>query len=230
MDENVNNGQNDQAHEDFYSDDGTVFSYDRGSRLYKKNSQPNEHPRHDQEAQTQLPTLVDAHVRRDTFAFTISTIIALATYLIIVIYTYYAARQVNASEGANYAALKAIRESGHAAGNALEEAKKALTQSRDQFIQDERPYMWTSEPVGYGFIHPQNTNSGANSGKIACDVIFKNYGKSPAIKVRSYTYISTNVPDPENDIDWSTLTKVEGVYPPGATFTATSRSVTPTEG
>lgn len=110
----------------------------------------------------------------------------------------------------------------------VEQAKTAEGISRKQFIQDQRPYLWIDDKVPeYNFVmrFEAPDQSRPQTGRIATELLFRNYGKSPAIGVRSFAYISTSL-DPANDIDWSDMPpKGEGgIYPPGGTFTKTPRT------
>ena len=88
-------------------------------------------------------------------------------------------------------------------GEQVAQAKSALRQSKEQFIEDQRPYLWLDDDAA----HPQtvrvdSSGSGPNSGKLASEFTIKNYGKSAAMRVHSVTYISAGISDPENDIHW----------------------------
>ena len=63
-------------------------------------------------------------------------------------------------------------------------AENANTQSKDQFLEDQRPYVW--QAPGLGPSMGQNGNSGflpATPGQNAlkCGTFYQNYGRSPAI-------------------------------------------------
>ena len=116
-----------------------------------------------------------------------------------------------------------------AANDAVRQGKAALTQSREQFIEDERPYMWMDTSKGLGPFSIEPPGMGDNAGKVRIDIEVKNFGKSPALKVHSFGYISVTGSDPENDIRWPQMKGKfiavgGGVYPPEDTFFKSVRS------
>ena len=174
-----------------------------------------------QKPDTKAASFRDVEVRRDWWVFAITTFIALATYGIVCAYTYYSARQVAVSQGALDAARSATRYSDRALGRTLDkmqgqidatnklygeaqkqtnsasdevtQAKLALAQSKDQFIQDERPLLWMEEPRPPSssalIVHSidQFTES------FHTTLWIKNVGKSPALSVHSCGYIGTKL-------------------------------------
>jgi hypothetical protein len=120
--------------------------------------------------------------------------------------------------------IQSIR-SADASNEAAQQAKVAIFQSKHQFIQDERPYLWTIEDRDHpeGPLHV-NLEEGEYNNKIAFRYWIKNYGKSPALKVRSESYISFNRIDPEDDIQWKGFPDRSGIYAPGDSYFKTAFS------
>ena len=158
----------------------------------------------------------------------LSALISLGTLLGLVYTIRIAEKQWSAMNEATRQATRAADE----AHDQVEQAKRALLQSKRQFVDDQRPYLWLDEsdasPKGYVQVEPYG--SGVNTGKLAAEIWLKNFGKSPAINVHSYAYISTGTKNLENDVHWERLEAdlhrgVGSIYAPGGTFFKTARSV-----
>lgn len=78
--------------------DEQTYVFDRHSSIYKP-------------MRARRPRFFSLGLNRDFFTLYLPNIIQLATLLVVSVYTYFAFEQVNASEGANDAARKALRES-----------------------------------------------------------------------------------------------------------------------
>jgi hypothetical protein len=71
-----------------------------------------------------------------------------------------------------------------AATDAASTAQNALNQARDQFQQDQRPYIWfTNNGVGSPQFHT-TPNTNPTTGHIVWDWHYTNYGKSPAYGIQ----------------------------------------------
>jgi hypothetical protein len=106
--------------------------------------------------------------------FTVQAIIAGSTFLAFVAAAVYA--------GINYKMLRQMRQSTKAAIEAADTAQKSLAQARDQFRQDQRPYIWATANLG----SPERWEP---TGQLVWDLHFTNYGKSPALEIRYYDYM-----------------------------------------
>jgi hypothetical protein len=68
-------------------------------------------------------------------------------------------------------------------------ANKAIAQAREQFRQDQRPYIWlTNQGLGFPDFIP--TPNSPSSGQVIWTWHYTDYGKTPAYNVRFYDYIS----------------------------------------
>jgi hypothetical protein len=76
--------------------------------------------------------------------------------------------------------------SANAAQDATDSAKRGLAQSRDQFIQDQRPYVWVARDLGTPKFF---LASGHTQGQVFWEWHFTNYGKSPAYHVILHNFI-----------------------------------------
>ena len=103
---------------------------------------------------------------------------------------------------------------------------EAMAQSKRQFIQEQRPYLWREDEDKVPprvWIEPPG--AGTNAGKLAVDLSISNFGKSPALHVGSYSYVSAEMPNVEDDVHWEAFPKIhEGIYPPGGGFSKTGHS------
>jgi hypothetical protein len=121
--------------------------------------------------------------------------------------------------------LQSIR-SADAANEQVRQSREAAAQFKRQFIQEQRPYLWLDDEDKYPprvWIDPPGT--GANAGKLAVEIFITNFGKTPAIHVGSYSYVSAQMLNVEDDIHWENFPKVhEGIYAPGGGFSKTGRS------
>lgn len=113
-------------------------------------------------------------------------------------------------------------------GNQATNSKDFATLTKEQFAKDQRPYLWKEvdekgvEHVGeprFELVYPD-----LSIGEISIDLWLKNYGKSPALEVRSLAYISDG-PGGEDDVDWTSFPQEGGgIYPPGGAFSKTART------
>lgn len=69
-----------------------------------------------------------------------------------------------------------------AASDTAHQARRALVQARDQFRQDQRPYVWMTANLGSPMWI-------TNTGQVVWDLHYTNYGKSPALGIKAYLYI-----------------------------------------
>jgi hypothetical protein len=138
--------------------------------------------------------------------------IEIAALVTVICYTRYAGKQTDAM---NQALAETRKQSGfastsaEAATTAAKAAQDAIIQSRDQFIKDQRPYLWLSSgeskrPV-LGKV-PSGKFKG--HGVILWDVDFTNYGRSPAHNVKIVLRVFAG--ESENDrpiphAEWATL-------------------------
>ena len=129
MDENIKTGEKKDAHEDFYCPDGTVYVFNRRRRIYQPDHRRSKKNYAKQQASGKDVTPLDVKIGRDWWVFAITTIISLATFLIVSAYTYFAARQVVASENANDAARNAVRYSGRSLNRTLEKMEEQAGQT-----------------------------------------------------------------------------------------------------
>jgi hypothetical protein len=120
MNEHEDHSEKQQSPHEHRGPDGSLYVLDVGNGLYKPKRFANREQDKDNNRDANPTDFRDVSVRRDGWVFGITTIISLATYLILVAYTYYAARQVAASQNANDAARQANRLEGHSLNRTLE--------------------------------------------------------------------------------------------------------------
>jgi hypothetical protein len=173
MNENEHRNQAKDSHDDFTCPDGTVYSYDRRTRIYRKDYKRSKKNHPTESAERKNVSFFNVQVRRDWWTFAISTIIALSTFGIVSAYTYYAAKQVAATEDANGTSQKAVRESNRGLNLTLGKmdisngnTKDVAQLSRDALTKVQRAFIFPTpivtpqnNPYGFG-ISIQFDNSG----------------------------------------------------------------------
>ena len=137
-------------------------------------------------------------VRRKWFALVIPNLIGLATFLIVALYTYYAAKQVNASEVANDAARKANRDNGRsleltlnsmgAQTRSIERLAKATEDANKLSLVDNRPW------IGTGATDAPRDNQGDLQG---AGLVVLNGGRTPAVHVSMNLFFKLGEPLPD---------------------------------
>lgn len=175
-------GDKDQScrNEDFTGPDGGTYVYDPRRRIYQRKPDAQKDAHGPQQDAGQASSYRNVEVRRDWWIFGIEVVIALATFVIVATYTYYAARQVAASENANDAARQANRESGRGLQLTLGKLSASIDQAKrladethtanQNAVQAERPWMgasWTLPEFSVGR-------------KLSIVGSFLNSGRSPA--------------------------------------------------
>src|ERR1700722_9802832 len=98
--------------------DGSTFNFDKRSSLYLPTYRV--YPRDN----TRPPYFRDVEVRRDWWPFAITTIISLATFVLICVYTKAAQDQVDASQAANYNFMKSSRAGSNEVAKQLDQLTK----------------------------------------------------------------------------------------------------------
>lgn len=89
--------------------------------------------------------------------------------------------------------------------------QQALANSKDQFRQDERPYVWITNDIGPFALVPHGP--GNTSDKLTFPIRFMNYGKSPAIHVQTDMRIAIGQ-DAWKSIDWKAFSADQGTILP----------------
>jgi hypothetical protein len=117
-------------------------------------------------------------VRRDHFAFGVTTLISIVTILLIAAYTYYAALQVAESEGTNNISRLALRESSARAKTANEIASSA----NDESLQISREALTS---VQRAFVYPRPDVQSVppdtvQRGQVRMQIVWENSGSTPA--------------------------------------------------
>lgn len=99
------------AYQRFTNHDGKTYLLDRRRRLYRVEAARGK--KHDQSENRVGPfsRLFSVDVRRDWWTFGITTVISLATFWIVALYTLYVAQQAHIAEGANFNFMKSSRDS-----------------------------------------------------------------------------------------------------------------------
>jgi hypothetical protein len=122
------------------------------------------------------------------------TYFEIAAFVVVVCYTVYAGRQ---SRTMSETLVEIKKQTGYAetsatgATDSAKAARDAVTQARDQFRQDQRPYIWlTNSGLGTPEFILTRPNEVPPTGQILWTFHYTNYGKSPAYKLRSYKFIS----------------------------------------
>jgi hypothetical protein len=103
-----------------------------------------------------------------------------------------------------------------AAEKSLRATQQALNVTRENFRQDQRPYVWLTNDIG-PFQRVSTSIGGALGGRLAFNFHFTNYGKSPAINCSVESHIGLGRGGGER-ILWSKLDPKSGsILPPGKT-------------
>ena len=92
--------------------DGRVYVFDRRHQIYKPKRPSREDDHDPKDYGDQSPQFRSVEVRRDWWVFGISTLVSLATFLVVCAYTYFAQQQVYVSEAANFNFMKSSRDTG----------------------------------------------------------------------------------------------------------------------
>jgi hypothetical protein len=117
-----------------------------------------------------------------------------------------------------------------AASEANKLTHEALRNARDNFRQDQRPYIWVTNDMGSPIFVPWNNDPASPTGQVIWTYRFTNYGKTPAsnstftqeMKIgnrpftKTYTHDkqtreSIGAPLPPNKIDFSTVVSDPGI-------------------
>lgn len=106
------------------------------------------------------------------------------------------------------------------------------TLTKKQFTQDQRPYLWQYDTPASDHDHDTHLHIESPDAdplvaqKLEVLVWIKNFGKSPALNVHSYGYVSVKSPHPEGDTNWKGFSDkdVGGIYPPGGEFSISART------
>jgi hypothetical protein len=212
-----------------------AYFFDRSSGLYKPKTykgQDEVDPQKEAEvAKLPKPLWVQAKSGTDYAQIILECLglfIGALTFVLLGLTVFYAHKQWREMHDSVVQSTRAADEAHAAVGKAGE----ALIQSKKQFVQDERPYLWNDEEksTSAGGCTIDKPGSGSNTGKLNCMLWFKNFGKSPAIKVHSFAYISIDVADPMNDIHWDRFPLTGGaIYPPNGFFFKNARSKNPVD-
>jgi hypothetical protein len=141
-------------------------------------------------------------------------------------------QSADTSEKSVLLAQKTERDSRKSGEDQIRQSATALDATKNQFIQDQRPYLWydddemvrtKSQPWIDG-----SSNGDFNAGKLSWSIWIRNFGKSPAIRTHSFGYISVTQPNPEDPESWAKGKLSEkgagGIYPPGSGFFVTART------
>lgn len=148
-------------------------------------------------------------------------LVSVATLAALVGTLYFAVRQWRESHATAVASIDIA----NANQDSAKAARDAITQARTQFTQDQRPYLWF-EGGSQMPLWREHDGVPLNGGKLSENIWIKNYGKSPAVNVHSYAYISIKQPHPEDDISWKAFTEkgTGATYPPTEHFYVTPRT------
>jgi hypothetical protein len=171
-----NPASNDKPDGDRYIKDAEDrFFFDSTGGIYKPKSYKTETKSNQETKQSQR--------------FWVTTIISTLTLFAVGIYAYYAALQ-----------WCEMRRAASAAQDAARFAHDAVIQARDQFRQDERPYIWiTNTGIGtpeFTFDKNPKTGQDLTTGQITWTYHYTNYGKTPAYDLFSYKLISIGTNSP----------------------------------
>jgi hypothetical protein len=110
--------------------------------------------------------------------------IEIIALIVLICYTRYAGQQVNVMNKT----LKEIRkqtvfaeQAAKSATDAAETAQRALKLNREQFRQDERPYLTLAPAGSEGRL--ELVTSGEHAGHLSVELHLANYGKSPSVEI-----------------------------------------------
>jgi hypothetical protein len=189
-----NDGKAKKHHPDFICSDGRVFSFRRRSGVYEPNSERTKKNNDHRDGAAYSRDHVPIEIRRDGFAFWMTTFISVATLFLIAFYTFYAALQAHISASGNYNFMKAQRENQREFQvtlvnnqgqfqNTLKQMtaqttaqEKATSVGRESLQVSERAYLITGAPT-------------MNEGVVSFPV--SNVGHIPSGKVRIEIHEST---------------------------------------
>jgi hypothetical protein len=132
----------------------------------------------------------------------------------------------------NWGALREIRRQTPAVQQSAMAAQDAIRQARDQFRQDQRPYVWLTNDIGP--FARVSLSAGANKspldGRLAFNFHFTNYGKSPAVRLTEQSRIVLGKSAETVFPAWRNLPTDSGsVLPPGKVDSNTAFSDAPFE-
>jgi hypothetical protein len=157
------------------------------------------------------------------FFVSVLTFIAVTVYAVLVYFQW--KEMIVASDAATDAANQSRR--------SVAAADRALAQARDQFRQDQRPYIWTT-PTGIG--NPEFIPNALDPriGQIVWTFHYTAYGKSPAYDVLSYKVMRVGIGQPfRESYGFSKAKRGKGTpLPPNADYFETvisSPGITPNE-
>jgi hypothetical protein len=89
--------------------------------------------------------------------------------------------------------------------------EQALATSKDQFRQDQRPYVWLAPGIPFGSV--ELVPSGIYAGHLGMPFVFQNYGKSPGIDVRVDAHIAVGI-DAWRKVRWQDIPRKDGSIMP----------------
>jgi hypothetical protein len=141
--------------------DGGAYVFDKRSRIYKPKSANIKKGNDYQDGVVKTSYFRYVIVWRDWWVFTVTTIISLATFWVIVIYTIAARQQVDSSQSANYNFMKSSRDASNSVGKQLAQmtsqaiaagvsakaAKSAAETANRSLHISERAYVTTGPPT-----------------------------------------------------------------------------------
>ena len=119
--------------------------------------------------------------------------IEIAALFTLGLYTYFASRQADAMND-TLVEIKKQTEFAHASAKAATKAanaaQAAIAQSADQFIKDQRPYIWlTTKGVGPPRLETLPSGKYKGRGVVMWNVEFTNYGRGPAHDTRIVDFV-----------------------------------------
>lgn len=186
MNQGPNKGNQNQTHGKFIGPDGITYIFDDSSRIYKPDAASATKQNHNDEHNTQPSSLYRVEVRRDWWVFGITTLIAVATFVIVSIYTYYAQKQTYISESANYNFMKSNRDAARSVTLTLREMEAQVEETRKQAGSSDRAsnaavstYENTVRPY-IGVVSLASINHDNPRPALNFNAVFTNHGSIPA--------------------------------------------------
>jgi hypothetical protein len=181
MNQGPSDGNENGAHDEFIGPDGHGYIFDHRSRIYKPKSKQSTEEDSRENRQTKPLGYHRIEVRRDWWVFGITTVISLATFWIVALYTNYAKKQAEISEAANYNFMKSNRDNSRNVTLTLQKMEEQATQMgrlagategeagtvKEAFLAANGALITTDKPIfeGIGARIPINNHGRMDSGQ-----------------------------------------------------------------
>lgn len=155
------------------------YVFNKSSGLYEAKSERTEKQCEESSAGASRRTPFHVDLRRDWIVIIVSVV----SLFLFGITIHYARLQWHEMHESTIQSTRAA----NTANRAVDIANTALTQSKNQFVQDERPYVWITDNIQLG---ETSSSDPIAPNRIAVNYDILNYGKSPALNVQMVANIA----------------------------------------